>query len=191
MCNLLSIILNYVLNIPQKTGYITRIDLQDPKFSYLCGHSVGNGIIFPTTGYLWLAWRTYADICGCHLENFPVKFEDIHLERATFLSEKRPTDFMFSMLDGQGNFEIREGDEVVVRGKVTQLDKSSLSLSNTASQLPTTACDEDTRYLSLNAQDAYKELGLRGYAYSGEFQGIKVVDNRGINTLFSIPSSKL
>ena len=168
--------------ITQRSGHITRIDLQDPKFSYLRGHSVGNRIIYPTTGYLWLAWRTYADACGCNLENFPVQFEDIHLERATFLSEKRPTDFMFSMLDGRGNFEIRENDEVVVRAKMTRLDNSS---SNMTSKLP--PFYEGTKYLSLQTQDAYKELGLRGYRYNGEFRGIKFVDNGGTTNYFSIP----
>lgn len=33
----------------------------------------------------------------------------------------------------------------------------------------------------LNTSDIYKELGLRGYDYSGIFRGIKTTDNHGMH----------
>lgn len=42
-------------------------------------------MLFPATGYLWLAWRTLARALDRNMEQMPVVFEDVTLHQATIL----------------------------------------------------------------------------------------------------------
>lgn len=81
--------------------------------------------------------------------------------------------FSINVFDGTGEFEITESGSVAVKGVIRipeDVSKESLSLSKPYSP----------EGLPLSSPDIYKELGLRGYDYSGIFRGIKTSDNYGI-----------
>lgn len=64
-----------------------KIDLSgDSEDSYLVGHAIDGRILFPATGYLVLAWKTFAKLNNQLYSELPVLFDDIHIHRATILS---------------------------------------------------------------------------------------------------------
>lgn len=80
--------------------------------------------------------------------------------------------FAVNIFDGTGEFEICESGSVAVKGVIKvpeDLKKQTLNLPEpyVAESLP------------LSSADIYKELGLRGYDYTGIFRGIKTSDNYG------------
>lgn len=82
--------------------------------------------------------------------------------------------FAVNIFDMSGEFQICEADAVVVRGKIRQpedVSKEFLALSPPDQPVQ--------KLLDLSGPDVYKELGLRGYDYSGIFRGIKSSDNYG------------
>ncbi|CAG7828973.1 unnamed protein product, partial [Allacma fusca] len=113
-----------IITYPIRYGRMARFDLHDQQHSFLKGHKLGNKTVFPAAGYIFLAWNGLAELAGTKIENFPVRFENVSFERATFLSENNITELKFSVLDGNGNFEILEDDMVVVKGVVTGLENN-------------------------------------------------------------------
>ena len=162
----------------QKPGRLAIFDLTDTTCSYLEGHRLGNKVVFPATGYLALAWAGLAESYGKSMDNFSVTFENVSFERATFLSPDSPTALKFSVLDGDGTFVIRDDSTTVAKGKVKMATyKPSTSL---------VVGDQPAKDGILLRTDAYKELRLRGYHYSGDFQGINFIslDGNFNNALF-------
>ena len=112
------------------------------------------------------------------MESFPVMFENVSFERATFLTPDSSTALKFSVLDGEGTFVIREDNTTVVKGKIKMATSPPC-----ASLLDGPKPAEDD---VLTKSDAYKELRLRGYNYSGAFQGINFIslDGASYSSLF-------
>lgn len=80
------------------------------------------------------------------------------------------------MFESSGLFELSEGGSVAVSGKVRLAEEPDKEVLSLAAPKPNA---EKEKLLPLNTNDVYKELRLRGYDYSGLFQGIVSADNRG------------
>lgn len=155
---------------------VIEVDLSKENDAYLAGHTIDGRVLFPATGYLTLAWKTFAKIQGTDFEKLPVILEDVQFHRATIMPKEGSVKFLVNIFDGTGEFEICEGGSVAVSGKISvpeNVEKQQLTLP-----VPTSKSDSDI--LELNKSDVYKDLRLRGYDYNGLFQGIKSSDNYGV-----------
>ncbi|KAI8423475.1 hypothetical protein MSG28_012596 [Choristoneura fumiferana] len=122
-----------------------------------------------TNGENTLVWRTVAKVNNLNTNDAAVLLEDIQFHRATIVTRDAPLRFTITLLNGSGNFEICEGGAVVVTGR------ARLVTDPAAKRLPVAsfAVEEPVEQLpSLDADDIYKELRLRGYNYQGLFRGI-------------------
>ena len=166
-----------IKNAPQDAGMEKTIDLKSPTDSVLTGHKIEDRILYPATGYVVLAWRNYEEIHGYSPQSTPIVLTNVQLKRATMLNEGRPTTLFSTLLTGSGQFEFKNNAEVIVSGNISLLQdtvgNSDGTLIGSNEQMV------HSSWLSLNADDVYKELRLRGYNYSGAFKGIQRVDNEG------------
>ncbi|EDW02934.1 fatty acid synthase [Drosophila grimshawi] len=149
-----------------------NIDLSKEENAFLAGHTIDGRILFPATGYLTVAWMMLAQQNGNDYQRTPVVFEDVVFHRATILGIDANSAVKLSINCCQGNntFEICEGSSLVVSGKlrlVTNVQQEQVDVAG----LPGSA-----GVTKLYTKDVYKELRLRGYEYTGIFQGILDVD---------------
>ncbi|KAL7302666.1 hypothetical protein TKK_0004723 [Trichogramma kaykai] len=152
---------------------VIEIDLSKDTDAALAGHAIDGRVLFPATGYLTIVWRTFAKLRGVEYEKLPVVLEDVQFQRATIMPKEGSVKFLINIFDGTGDFEICEGGSVAVIGKIRvpeDVEKEQLAL-----EPPTVA--QDPSLLELTTEDAYKELRLRGYDYTGIFRGIKSADS--------------
>ncbi|XP_017773704.1 PREDICTED: fatty acid synthase [Nicrophorus vespilloides] len=155
---------------------VIDIDLSKDEFKYLSGHAIDGRVLFPATGYLTLAWKTFAKLRNQDYEQLPVIMEDVKFMRATIMPKEGSVKFLINIFEGSGEFEICESGSVVVSGKIfvaEEIDKEFLALPE-KKPLPS-----ETDVLTLNKSDIYKELRLRGYDYTDIFRGIEESDNYG------------
>lgn len=156
---------------------VIEFDLSKESDAYIAGHMIDGRVLFPATGYLVLAWRTYAKLRNVDFEKLPVVFENVKLLRATIMPKEGSIKFFINIFMGTNEFEICENGSVVVTGKISVPENTEKMLLN----LPTPDVRNDPELLELDTKDVYKELRLRGYEYTGKFQGIKSAANRGGN----------
>nr|AGQ04168.1 CG3524 [Drosophila birchii] len=144
-----------------------ELDLSKEENSFLAGHTIDGRILFPATGYMTLAWMSLAQQQGLDYLRTPVLFENIVFHRATILGVGTVVKLTLNFFPGSSCFEICEGSSLVASGKI-QLMTGNVQQEQL--QLPTLPGIAGSRRLS--TKDIYKELRLRGYDYSGVFQGI-------------------
>ncbi|KAK0084976.1 hypothetical protein PV325_006291 [Microctonus aethiopoides] len=157
---------------------VVEIDLSKEEYSHLAGHTIDGRIIFPATGYLTIVWKTFAKLRNTDFEKLPIILENVQFHRATIMPKEGPVKFLINIFDGTGDFEVCEGGSLAVSGKIRtthtivkdQLDIKPIILKP----------ENQSDILNLCTSDIYKDLRLRGYDYSGIFQGIVSSDNRGI-----------
>lgn len=114
-------------------------------------------------------WRTVAKVNNLNTNDAAVLLEDIQFQRATIVTKDTPLRFVVTLLNGSGKFEVGEGGAVVVTGRARLVTNPS------AERLPIkpfTLNGSSDDMLSLDSDDIYKELRLRGYNYQGMFRGI-------------------
>lgn len=91
-----------------------------------------------------------------------VSFENCKFIRATAVPKKGHISLQISIQKGSGNFEIVEGDSLVVTGRISLLgsrtQSEDLRRYHFSRQFNSTA-------VRLTSKDIYKELRLRGYNY--------------------------
>ena len=150
------------------------MDVRNPKWSFLRGHRIGDAIVFPATGYLYLAWTIFADNQGLEINSLPIDFRSVNFRRLTVIDERAPVYFQFSILHGSGQFEIREMGEVVVDGCLRKWD----DISEDTFSCP--AVHQSVEPLTLSSTELYKEVGLRGYRFSGAFRSILKTEIEGV-----------
>ena len=92
------------------------------------------------------------------------------------LQENRSTQLGSTLHGGSGQFEFFSDGDMVVTGTIN-------SYPGDQANFPTPP-RPDSEFLPLSTDDIYKEFRLRGYNYSGPFQGIQRIDNEG--TTFSV-----
>ena len=168
--------------------YIT-IDTMQPKWKFLTGHCIDGRILFPATGYLWIAWtalvRLHKSKNDEEIERTCVEFFNVTFSRATIVPRNKSVSFKITFLPDTGSFLLLESDAVCVSGQV------KLHTRTPGEQTPTTLSPiEDTSTikeeeklklimdadknngLKLTSSDIYKELRVRGYDYGPTFQGL-------------------
>lgn len=153
---------------------IIEVNIGDSKDAYISGHCIDGRVLFPATGYLTLAWQTFAKLHEKEFEQMPVIIEDAQFLRATIMPKDGAVKFLVNIFDGSGEFEICESGAVVVRGKIKEspgYEKESLSLG----PLPKVAKDS----FELQKSEIYKDLRLRGYDYKEIFRGVINADDLG------------
>ncbi|XP_063616349.1 fatty acid synthase-like [Cydia splendana] len=154
---------------------VVEYNLNNPEDAFFSGYNIDGRILFPATGYLTLVWMTMAKMQKVKIEEAAVVIENMHLRRPTIISRDAPVQFLVTIFSGSGEFEICEGDDVVVSGSIRLTnDPASERLSST--KLDTDEQKEDLP--SLTSAEVYKILHLRGYYYEGLFCGIQSSDAR-------------
>ncbi|XP_055550797.1 fatty acid synthase [Wyeomyia smithii] len=162
--------------VENKSGEtIIDVNLDKPDDAYLAGHTIDGRVLFPATGYMTLAWRTFAKMRGADMDKTPVVIENAVFHRATILPKEGSVKFGINFFDGTGAFEICEGGSLAVSGKITIPEKVENE------ELALYKLDDDKSGIPMNTSDVYKELRLRGYDYGGLFRGVTKADGRAIN----------
>jgi acyl transferase domain-containing protein/NADPH:quinone reductase-like Zn-dependent oxidoreductase/thioesterase domain-containing protein/acyl carrier protein len=157
------------------------IDLAQPEDAYLAGHVIDGRVIYPATGYMNLVWQTLAKMQQVSMEQLPVTFQNVEIHQATVLRAKEQykqqqshkVTLVVSIIPVTGHFEITEGDNVVCSGQCFTPEHSwepKTDKLNWASKQNVECMQQD---------EIYKDLSLRGYEYSGEFQAIVRSDVEG------------
>uniref|UniRef100_A0A4W6DNU3 Fatty acid synthase n=1 Tax=Lates calcarifer TaxID=8187 RepID=A0A4W6DNU3_LATCA len=165
-----------------KSATIYNIDINPESAEhYLIGHCIDGRVLYPATGYLLLAWRTFVRSLGAVMEGTPVTFEDVTIHRATILPKTGSVQLEVHLMPATSKFEVSENGNLAVSGKMRILEDAALdSFRSQLSQQAATG-DDDPR-MKLTAHDIYKELRLRGYDYGKTFQGILECNNAGNNS---------
>nr|WLW11093.1 fatty acid synthase 1 [Sitodiplosis mosellana] len=153
---------------------VVDVNLTKDEDAYLAGHTIDGRVLFPATGYMTLAWRTFAKTKNSTFEKTPVVLEDVVFHRATILPKDGSVKFGVNFFDGTGRFEICEGGSLAVSGKIYVPEDVEFE------QLPLDPLEQDKSGLPLKAGDVYKELRLRGYDYAGKFRGVSESDSKAI-----------
>ncbi|KAJ8916587.1 hypothetical protein NQ315_000231 [Exocentrus adspersus] len=157
-------------------GETIHVNISDEEHEYLAGHNIDGRIIMPVTGYLELAWNTFAKLHIKDIKDFPVVMENVHVKRATVLTYNTNVDFLVNITKYTGHFGIFEGGTLVCSGTIRTSQDVSKEYSN--ADYPEA---EVNGYLPLNAEDLYQECHLRRYMYDGLFQGVTKCDVYGVN----------
>ncbi|XP_039990736.1 fatty acid synthase isoform X2 [Xiphias gladius] len=159
------------------TIYNIDINPESPDY-YLIGHCIDGRVLYPATGYLVLAWRTFVRSLGVVMENTPVTFEDVTIHRATILPKTGSVQLEVHLMPATNRFEVSENGNLAVSGKVSILEDAALN-SFHCQISKQAANDGGDPKMKLTAHDIYKELRLRGYDYGKTFQGILESNNAG------------
>lgn len=152
---------------------VVDVNLTKEEDTYLAGHNIDGRVLFPATGYLTLAWKTFAKMQGSTFDKTPVVMENIVFHRATILPKDGNVKFGLNFFDGSGKFEICEGGSLAVSGSIKIPENIEME------DLPLEELKWDKKSgLFLERGDVYKELRLRGYDYGGLFRGITKTDTK-------------
>lgn len=155
--------------------------------SYLTGHQIDGRVLYPTTGYLYLVWKSLAKLNGfTTIEQMPITFENVEIHRATILALKQtiPTkqiEFCVRIVPKTGIFEVFEGENVIVTGRVAVHESMAKleQLKMLVHQHLTHLTERKRVVEMLEQEEIYRELRMRGYEYNGEFQPIIRADLEG------------
>lgn len=119
-------------------------------------------MIFPATGYLYLACRLAAAHYKKKFEEFDVEFEDIKFLNACFLSYEKDTALNIVFQGGDGRFEVREGKTLMCTGFIRP----------TTAKLSPFVKPDNSAVQDMNTEDFYRELRVRGYHYEKMFKSV-------------------
>ncbi|XP_053201038.1 fatty acid synthase-like [Panonychus citri] len=157
----------------QQTVFSKIIDLHDPLWSFLTGHEIDGRILFPATGYLYVAWQMVCRILDLEPEENPIEFYQVQILRATqFTSTASQMKFVTKINEDLETFLIyvNESKNVCITGKYRLVDRPTLNLP---------PIDNNITEVILQKKDIYKELKTRGYDHSGSFQGVEEASSNG------------
>ena len=146
--------------------------MEHPTYAHLAGHRIENRILCPGTYYLECTWTHLGSTTGTPKEDLPVVFSNVVLKRATILNEQRQSTLFCTLASSSGNFQFENEGDIVVSGTLKPLPEGERA----PTEMPPVP---DSAYLPLDKHDAYKEFRLRGYNYTGSFQGIEKISNEG------------
>lgn len=156
----------------QVSEEVVEVDLEaNEGDAYIAGHQLDGRVLFPATGYMVLAWKSLTKRCGKPFHQVPVVFEDVTLHRATIIPKTGSVKFLVNIMRASGDFEVCEAGMVAASGRIRMAEEGEKLLEKEPPGTPA-----ETVAYELEAEDIYKELRLRGYEYTGAFQGIIKVD---------------
>ncbi len=150
------------------------VDTTVGEEKFLTDHCIDSRVLFPATGYLFLAWTHVAKLLNVDYRELPVVFEDVNLHRATIIPKIGFTNFDVYFIENTGLFTITEGGMLTTSGKIRVVlgkERSSMlqhqSLLKSIKELQGQSCQ-----MEMKTKDIYKEFRLRGYDYGPEFQAV-------------------
>ncbi|KAI3379107.1 hypothetical protein SNEBB_007999 [Seison nebaliae] len=166
----------------KKLSFNYNINLEEDKWKFVSGHRIDGRILFPATGYLCLVWDAVSRYNGYEsTDKCPIQFDEISILRATVLTDSSITSTVVddviltvNLLVGENRFEILENGNVVVKGEVKVGEEPILQMRDVINNWKK---EVNEKNLPLSMSDIYKELNLRGYEYSGLFNGIHSIDS--------------
>lgn len=147
-----------------------RISIGAADYQFITGHKIDGRVLFPATGYIWLAWKTFSSMQGHNFEDMAVELSDIKFIRATTLSKESPATLVVMVQRGTGKFEISENNATVVTGIIQKPETIRF----------TDVKEPKGEVTLLNSSDFYKELKLRGYHYDGVFRSVLEARSDGL-----------
>lgn len=147
------------------------ISLMDPHFSFLRGHMVDGKVLFPGTGYAFLAWETFAMMMGIHYSKARIQIDDLQFLRATTLTESTREILTVSITKGSNTFAILDGSTLVATGSIKLLERPH--------QFSSGKMAPNGDFPILTNEDFQKVYGLKGYNYSGLFNSIQEISGDG------------
>ncbi|KAL1497478.1 hypothetical protein ABEB36_008436 [Hypothenemus hampei] len=142
-----------------------EISLDSKKWNVLKNHIVDGQIVFPSAGYLFLAWETLANMLNVNKTDIIVLFEHVKFVKPCFLTKILMLDVVIEPFTGI--FEISDNNIVVVTGRISTENKEYAVLTDLKRRNY-----EDSKDPLLTSNDIYKEFNLRGYNYRGIFQSL-------------------
>ncbi|XP_053215023.1 fatty acid synthase-like [Panonychus citri] len=161
----------------QRTVFSKIVDLHDPLWLFLTGHQIDGRILFPATGYLYVAWQMVCRMFDLEPEENPIEFYQVQILRATqFTSTASQMKFVTKINEDLETFLIyvNESKNFCITGKYRFVDKPTVNL------LPVDFKNiKENTEIILQKKDIYKELRIRGYDYSGSFQGVEEASSNG------------
>ncbi|XP_046964244.1 fatty acid synthase-like [Vanessa cardui] len=145
-----------------------NVSVMDEMNEFLAGHVIDGRNLYPATGYIVMVWESLAMMMGKMLIEVSVVFENVRFQRATNIPKKGSLEFIVMIHKASGHFEIVESGTSIVTGCIY----AKKYIGQDYRMLPVEP--ESTRFnvKHLLRKDFYKELRLRGYKYSGLFQGV-------------------
>lgn len=121
----------------------------------------------PPSCLLLEVWKAAARAHNKQHTIFPVHFYDVCFHAGVMLREGTDVSVSVSLLPISGSFEMFESGSLLMTGKVKEIPSSRKAM-----HLPavSTAVTESSEVVMLTSQDIYKELNLKGYCLSSNFQ---------------------
>ncbi|XP_063312266.1 fatty acid synthase [Pelobates fuscus] len=162
------------------TVYNIDMNPESPD-AYINGHCIDGRVLYPATGYLVLAWKTFTRSLGVVMEQTPVIFEDVTIHRATILPKTGSVQLEVRLMPASKRFEVSESGNLSVSGKISILEENTLNDFRNQLIDSLDKKQDNEQAFSLTDKDVYKELRLRGYDYGPSFQGIIESSSSGDN----------
>ncbi|XP_065204299.1 fatty acid synthase-like isoform X2 [Planococcus citri] len=152
------------------------INPQSDGFKFLKDHGVNGINVYPGIAYLVIVWQTLAKMQKKKWRDLPVVFEQVRFERVTEIPDKGYLNFNVAIHIGTNNFEVTEKGAVVATGLVRVAENIAIEKVDT-SRFENDTIDTDS--ITLDSEDFYKEMRLRGYSYKKAFRRVTCVNSTG------------
>lgn len=123
--------------------------------------------------YFDIVWKTLAMMKGTEQALLNVEFENVQFHGDTILQPDFNFELTVMIHYGNGSFEVSDSSNSIVTGVVRVLDDTRELLTE---PFPI----DISEYQTLNQEDFYKEMRLRGYNNKDEFQSVVTVRSDGI-----------
>lgn len=140
-------------------------------YAYFSDHAVDGIVLYPATGYLYLAWKAIAQFHGVKdYLAFPVEFKQINISRATRLTADKETVLKCTYFHDTGSFVVEANNTLCTTGNIVPL-KNYQFIEPTKDNIKT----KDV--LMLDNETFYRELHVRGYHFGKTFQNVVKVND--------------
>ncbi|XP_049869377.1 fatty acid synthase-like [Pectinophora gossypiella] len=149
---------------------LVRFSLQDENKEFIAGHLIDGRIIIPATNYIVMVWETLAMKSERQYTEVSVVFENVCMHRDPTVSLNDEIEFIVTIHDGSGHFEITEKGELVATGRVYEKKNIAKDYRVVPLAPRTEKNTPDAKPMTL--KDCTKELNLRGYRSTGAFHGV-------------------